>query len=228
MTGRPFRVVALGGLVPYEAARALQLETVGAVRVGRAPDTLILLEHSPVVTLGRNAAPDGIVASPGELARAGIAVHRSERGGQATYHGPGQIVGYPIFDLHRLGLGVARYVRGLEETMIRAAAAFGVEAGRREGVVGVFADRGAGGKIGAIGVRVSAGVAYHGFAFNVAPDLAHYRLIVPCGMVGGRVDSLESLLGAAPPLPAAREALVAAFAGTFGLTPAGARRPPGG
>jgi lipoate-protein ligase B len=217
---RPLRVRALEGLVPYEEARALQLATVEAVKAREAEDTLFVLEHAPVVTLGRNAsASAGVVATDEELARAGVSVHRAERGGQATYHGPGQIVGYPIVDLHRLGLGVARYVHGLEETMIRAAAAFGVEAGRRDGVVGVFAQRGAGGKLGAIGVRVSRGVAFHGFAFNAAPNLAHYRLIVPCGMVGGQVASLASLLGKAPPLAEVRAALVAAFAEVFGFSP---------
>ena len=219
MSGRFIRVRVLDGHVPYEEARALQLDAVASVKAGAVEDTLFLLEHAPVVTLGRNASAAGVVATDEELARRGVEVHRAERGGQATYHGPGQIVGYPIVDLHRLGLGVARYVGGLEETMIRAARAFGVEAGRRDGIVGVFAERGQGGKIGAVGVRVSRGVAFHGFAFNVAPDLAHYRLIVPCGMVGGQVASLASLLGAAPPLADVRDALVAAFADVFGVTP---------
>jgi len=219
MSGQAIRIRVLDGYMPYEEARALQLETVDAVKAGGV-DTLFLLEHEPVVTLGRNAsAAAGVVATDEELANNGIAVHRAERGGQATYHGPGQIVGYPVVDLHRARLGVAQYVRGLEETMLRAARAFSVEAGRREGVVGVFADHGRGGKIGAIGVRVSRGIAFHGFAFNVAPNLAHYRLIVPCGMVGGHVASLESLLGKAPPLEEAREALIAAFAAAFAATP---------
>ena len=207
------------GLVPYDLGHAMQLDTVAARSRGEAPDILFLLEHAPVVTLGRNAADAGVVATAEELARAGVEVRRSERGGQTTYHGPGQIVGYPIVDLRGLRFGVAQYVRGLEETMIRAAGNFGVSAGRREGIVGVFADEGCGAKIGAIGVRVSRGIAFHGFAFNVAPNLDHYRFIVPCGLTGVGVASLASLLGEAPPMAAVREALIAAFADVFDLMP---------
>jgi len=216
MSRREILVRIVDGLVPYDAGRALQLEAVAARRDGGA-DTLFLLEHAPVVTLGRNAAESGVVATAAELARAGVELRRSERGGQATYHGPGQIVGYPIVDLRGLKLGVAAYVRGLEETMIRAARALGVAAGRRDGIVGVFADGGGGPKIGAVGVRVSRGIASHGFAFNVAPNLDHYRLIVPCGLAAVGVASLASILGEAPPAPAAREALIAAFAEVFGV-----------
>ena len=217
MSRGEIRVRVIDGPLPYEAGRELQLEAVAARRAGTAPDTLYLLEHAPVVTLGRNAADTGVVATAEELARAGIEVRRSERGGQTTYHGPGQIVGYPIVDLRGLGIGVAEYVRRLEETMIGAARAFGVEAGRRDGIVGVFADAGQGPKLGAIGVRVSRGVTSHGFAFNVAPQLDHYRFIVPCGLTGIGVASLASILGTAPAIAAAREALIAAFAETFGL-----------
>jgi len=219
VSGRPLRIRVLEGRVPYDDARALQLELVEARRAGAVPDTLLLLEHAPVVTLGKNAAESGVIATPGQLAAAGVELRRAERGGQATYHGPGQIVGYPIVDLRGLKVGVAAYVRGLEEAMIRTAAAFAVEAGRRESATGVFANGGAGPKIGAVGVRVSRGVAFHGFAFNVAPDLEHYRLIVPCGLTAVGVASLASLLGAAPPLADVRAALIAAFADVFGMTP---------
>jgi len=219
MSRREILVREIEGFVPYDVGRAMQLDAVAARSKGGEQDTLFLLEHAPVVTLGRNASEAGVVATAEELERAGIDVRRSERGGQATYHGPGQIVGYPIVDLKALRLGVAAYVRGLEETMIRAAGAFGVLAGRREGIVGVFADTGRGPKIGAIGVRVSRGIAFHGFAFNVAPNLDHYRYIVPCGLTAVGVASLASILGAPPPLAAVREALVAAFAETFGVTP---------
>jgi len=212
-------VRAIDGLVPYDAGLAMQAEAVAARRAGGVPDILFLLEHAPVVTLGRNAAASGVLATAEELEAAGVELKRSERGGQATYHGPGQIVGYPIVDLRALRIGVAQYVRGLEETMIRAAGAFGVAAGRRDGIVGVFADSGRGPKLGAVGVRVSRGIAFHGFAFNVAPNLDHYRFIVPCGLTAVGVASLASLLGQAPPIPAVREALVAAFADVFDLTP---------
>jgi lipoyl(octanoyl) transferase len=219
MSRGEIRVRIPEGLVPYDAAREMQLDAVAARRAGEAPDTLFLLEHPPVITLGRNADLAGVVATAEELARSGIDVRRSERGGQTTYHGPGQIVGYPIVDLRALRLGVAEYVRGLEETMMRAANALGVGAGRRDGIVGVFADGGRGPKIGAIGVHVSRGIAFHGFAFNVAPDLDHYRFIVPCGLSAIGVASLASILGAAPSMAAAREALIAAFAGVFDLEP---------
>jgi lipoate-protein ligase B len=208
----------LRGLAPYGEAHALQRATVEQRKAGAVPDTLILLEHPPVITLGRNAAERGVTASSAELAAAGIEVHRIERGGEATYHGPGQIVGYPIVNLHELRIGVASYVRNLEETMIRAAAALGVESFRYEKLTGVFTEHG---KVGAIGVRVTRGVTYHGFAFNVDPDLTHYRLIVPCGMTGMPVTSVAQLLrgaGEAPPLmDAARAAIVAAFLEVFGM-----------
>ena len=219
MSRREILVREIEGVVPYDVGNAMQLDAVDARRAGKAPDTLFLLEHAPVVTLGRNAAEAGVVATADELARAGIEVRRSERGGQTTYHGPGQIVGYPIVDLRELRSGVAQYVRGLEETMIRAAGAFGVSAKRRDGIVGVFADEGSGSKIGAIGVRVSRGIAFHGFAFNVAPNIDHYRFIVPCGRTAVGVASLASLLGAAPAMAAVRGALIAAFADVFDLTP---------
>jgi lipoate-protein ligase B len=179
------------GLTPYDEAHALQLDLVEQRKSGAIRDTLILVEHPAVVTLGRNASTDGLLVPFAELERAGVELRRVERGGQATFHGPGQIVGYPIVDLHGLGLGVATYVHNLEQVMIDAAAALGVEAFRRDEVVGVFTDAG---KLGAIGVRVTRGVTFHGFAFNVATNLDHYRFIVPCGMTGMPVTSVTALL----------------------------------
>ena len=209
-----FEVRALPGRVPYPRALALQRELVERRKAGAIGDTLILLEHASVITLGRNADAAGVVASEALLRRRGIQVHRAERGGQATYHGPGQVVGYPIVDLHGLGLGVAAYVRRLEETMVRAAGRLGVEAGRREGLTGVFAEPG---KIGAVGVRVTRGVTYHGFALNADPELEHYRLIVPCGLLDTPVTSLAAILGRPLPFAEAREAVAAAFAEVFGV-----------
>jgi lipoate-protein ligase B len=203
-----FAVRVLPGLVPYAEALALQHDLVERRKAGRSADTLLLLEHPPVITLGRNAVDGGVIADPAVLAGLGIEVHRVERGGQATWHGPGQLVGYPICDLHGLGLGVAAWVRGLEETMIRAAAALGVAAGRRPGMTGVFTGRG---KLGALGVRISRGISFHGFAFNVDPDLAHYRLIVPCGLAGVPVTSVAAVLGHALPMDEARRAVIDAF-----------------
>lgn len=207
-SSRDIDVRILPGLTPYAEAAALQRDLVGRRQAGTAPDTLLLLEHPPVITLGRNARGEGVVAPPALLEALGVEVHRVERGGQATWHGPGQIVGYPICDLHGLGLGVAAWVRALEETMTRAAATLGVQAVRRPGITGVFTERG---KLGAIGVRISRGVSFHGFAFNVDPDLSQYRLIVPCGMAEIPVTSLAALLGRAPSMDDARRALIDAF-----------------
>jgi len=208
MTSREIRVRVLPGLTPYAEGLALQRELADARRAGAAPDTLLVIEHPPVITLGRSASAEGVLADPATLAALGVEVHRIERGGQATWHGPGQIVGYPISDIGALGLGVAAWVRALEETMIRAAAALGVAAGRRPGFVGVFTERG---KIGAVGVRVSRRVSFHGFALNVDPDLSYYRLIVPCGMSDIPVTSIAAARGRAPSMNEARQAIIDAF-----------------
>ncbi len=214
MTDSFTRLVVLSDLTPYEEAHAFQLETVERRKAGEIPDTLILLEHPPVITLGCNADPSGVVASKDVLERRGISVHRVERGGQATYHGPGQVVGYPIVKLDALGIGIKRYVSNLEETMIRAAASFGVEAHHRDGTIGIFCNQG---KLGAIGVRVSKGITFHGFAFNVAPDLTHYQLIVPCGMTDTPVTSIAAITGNPPTMDRARRVLVEAFFEVFGF-----------
>ncbi|MFO8073731.1 MAG: lipoyl(octanoyl) transferase LipB [Polyangia bacterium] len=208
-----FDLRVLPGLTPYFEARRLQLDLVERRRSGEIGETLLLLEHPPVITLGRNADPAGVIASAGELKRCGVELHRVERGGEATYHGPGQIVGYPICDLHALKIGVAAYVHRLEEAMIRAAAKLEVEAGRRERLTGVFCERG---KIGAIGVRVSRGIAFHGFAFNVDPHLDHYRLIVPCGLSETPITSIAATLGRSPSMERARKAVIRSFGEVFG------------
>ncbi len=191
----PVRVLRLPGLTPYRSAHSLQLDLLRRRREGAEPDTLVLLEHEPVITLGRNADPSGVLAGPATLAAAGISVHRVERGGQATYHGPGQAVGYPILRLEDHGIGIRDYVDRLEEVMIRTASRFGVAAERRTGSPGIYARRG---KLGAIGVAVSRGVSYHGFAFNVCPELSHFGLIVPCGQADTPATSLLALLGDGP------------------------------
>jgi len=192
----------LPGLTPYADALELQRDLVRRRRLDRTGDALLLLEHEPVVTLGRNADAAGLLVAPDVLAAHGIGLHRVERGGQATYHGPGQLVGYPILRLAEHGLGVRSYVERLEEVMIRAAAALGVTARRVAGRTGIFTDRG---KLGAVGVAVSRGVCFHGFAFNVAPDLSHFRFLVPCGLTDVRPASLVEHLPS-PPDPARAEA----------------------
>jgi lipoyl(octanoyl) transferase len=202
----------LPGLTDYAAALEIQRDLVARRRGGETPDHLLLLEHPPVITLGRHADPAGVVAAEGLLAERGIEVHRIERGGQVTYHGPGQVVGYPVLDLRERRMGVGAYVRRLEEVMVLAARRLGVSAEKREKVVGVFTERG---KIGAIGVRVARGISFHGFAFNVEPELEHYRWIVPCGMPDVPVASVASILGRSPGMDTARRALAAAFEEVF-------------
>ena len=208
------RVITLAGLTPYAKAHALQLKMVEERKRGTIGDTLLLLEHPPVITLGRNADPAGVTAAPSVLEELGIETHRIERGGQVTYHGPGQVVGYPILDLRNLKIGVGRFVRMLEDTMIQAAAALGIEAGRKEGIIGIFTEQG---KIGAIGVRITRGVSFHGFAFNIDPDLSHFQLIIPCGLMDESVTSAAGILGKAPPMTAVKEMFAGTFARVFGL-----------
>lgn len=207
------RVVRLPGLTPYARAHALQLEVVAARQAGRVPDTLLLLEHEAVVTLGRHADPAGVLAGPEVLAADGIGLYRVERGGQATYHGPGQVVGYPILDLKARRLGVRRYVAALEETMVRAAAAFGVAARRLPGRPGVYTNRG---KLGAVGVAVSRGVTFHGLAFNACPDLRHFGFIVPCGRTDTPPTSLAEHLARPPRVEEAADAVLQAFREVLG------------
>ena len=161
------------------------------------PDTLFTLEHPPVITLGRNAKTEHLLASPERLQKLGVELHETTRGGDITYHGPGQLIGYGIVHLRERRLGPVKYMRILEEACIRSAARFGIEAYRREGMTGVWTK---GGKLVAMGVRFERGVTSHGFAFNVTSNLGHFNLIVPCGLAGEPVTSLEKILGQAPTL----------------------------
>jgi lipoyl(octanoyl) transferase len=215
--GRTLAVRRLGRLA-YDAGLELQASLVEERRAGAIGDTLLLLEHPPVITLGARARGQRshIVASPAELARAGVGVHETGRGGDVTYHGPGQLVGYPILDLRPDRQDVHRYVRDLEEALIRAIARLGVEGGRVPGLTGVWV--GAPGreeKVAAIGVRISRWITSHGFALNVATTLDHFRLIVPCGIADRGVTSLERLLGRPVPIADAEDAVEAAMADVF-------------
>lgn len=182
------------GRIGYGEAHALQERLVAARQAKAIEDTLLLLEHPPVFTLGR-AARDGsnLLLAREVLAERGFEVHETGRGGDVTYHGPGQLVGYPIVDLAPDRQDVRRYVASLEETMIRLAADHGVRAERLEGFNGTWIEPHSpqARKIGAVGVRISRWVTMHGFAFNVAPDLGHFGLIVPCGIRDKGVTSLE-------------------------------------
>ena len=194
---RPPLVVEHLGVVGYDEATALQQELVARRQAGRIADRLLLLEHPPVITLGVAARGDrrNILAPPAELRRRGVEVRAARRGGDVTYHGPGQLVGYPVLRLAPDRRDVHRYVRDLEEVLIRTAARYGVTASREPGLTGVWVGRD---KLAAIGVRFSRWVTSHGFALNVATDLAPFRLIRPCGIDGRGVTSLAALTGRTP------------------------------
>jgi lipoyl(octanoyl) transferase len=205
------------GRVPYRRAWALQKALVAARAVDRIPDQLLLLEHPPVLTLGRNADTGHVRASSGELERRGIEVIRVERGGEVTYHGPGQLVAYPILALAPRDLLVRPLVRALESALAEACGAFGVAAGRRDGHPGCWCDPEGTSprKIGALGLRVERGVTYHGIALNVSVDLAAFDLIDPCGMPGVVSTSIaleRSTRDAPPPVELVGRAFASALA----------------
>ncbi|MFP5236198.1 MAG: lipoyl(octanoyl) transferase LipB [Acidobacteriota bacterium] len=191
------------GRTDYAEALRLQEELVEQRRAGRIGNVLLLLEHPPVLTLGRHANRANVLASDELLASRGVTLHQINRGGDVTYHGPGQLVGYPIFDLRSLSrmdggrLGPVDFVRQMEEALIRVCAAYGVRAGRVSGLTGVWCGVDESGeshvprKIGAIGIHVSRGITSHGFAFNVRTDLRDFTLINPCGITDKPVTSLE-------------------------------------
>jgi lipoate-protein ligase B len=205
------------GLTPYLAACELQQQLVEARKAGTLPDVLLLCEHPHVITLGRNGKREHLRAGERLLAQMSVEFHPSDRGGDITYHGPGQIVGYPILDLAGHRRDVRWYVAQLEEVMIRTSADFGVAARRVEGRHGVWVDTGSGEeKLGALGVHLSRWVASHGFAYNVSTDLRFFDLIVPCGIAGARATSLERALRRPADISAARARVATHFAEVFG------------
>jgi len=184
------------GVVPYPTALELQSTLSQLRKVGSIGNTLLLLEHPPVITLGRNARLDNVLASPEFLAQRGVELHEIDRGGDVTFHGPGQLVAYPIFDLRSFEpkIGAVEFVRRLEEVLIRTCGDFGIGAQRIKGMTGVwtYALRNKPeAKIAAIGVHISRGVTTHGFALNVSTDLDYFSMIVPCGLTGKPVTSIE-------------------------------------
>ena len=208
---RPLEVRRLGR-VPYARGLELQERLVADRQAGRIPDQLLLLEHDPVFTLGRNARTANVLLPAEALRERGFEVFETGRGGDVTYHGPGQVVGYPILDLAPDRRDVHRYVRDLEEVMMRTCADYGLEASRVEGLTGTWlGDE----KIGAIGVRIARWVTSHGFAFNVGTDLGAFDLIVPCGIRGRGVTSLERQLGRPLPLEEVMDRIAANFAAVF-------------
>ena len=229
------------GTVDYATALRLQQKLVGLRKEGRVGDVLLLLEHTPVITLGRNAKAQNILASPELLAQRGVEVFECDRGGDVTFHGPGQLVAYPIFDLRglpsqsetRRTMGIIEFVRGLEEVLIDTCADYGITTKRISGLTGVWvaprpATPGTPGeasgpptyhteeaKIAALGIHVSRGVTSHGIALNVTSDLSFFNLIIPCGICSKPVTSMAKELGREPPVPEVAHALSRNFGNVF-------------
>jgi len=230
------------GLIEYGAAWELQRRVVAARKAGAIPDVLLLCEHPHVITLGRSGKMSNLRAPDSLLRQMGITFFETNRGGDITYHGPGQLVGYPILNLGEIRRDVAWYVRSLEEVMIRATTDFGVASKRVPGCTGVWVDVPRGltveagreikeveevkdeEKIGAIGVHISRWVTSHGFAYNVSTDLRYFDLIVPCGIAGKRATSLDKLLGQTIDMRPVSSRIAAHFGDVFGLAPRAAGR----
>jgi len=183
------------GIQPYQPIEALQKTIVALHLEARMPDTLLLLQHTPVITLGRRADPAHILASQDTLAKEGVQVCRTERGGDVTYHGPGQLVAYPILNLAPYGLGPSDYMHRLEDVAVAVASDYGVQTHRRDKVIGVWVGDN---KLAALGVRIKGNICYHGLAFNVNPNMRHWSMIIPCGITDGWVTSLSNELGWEP------------------------------
>ena len=221
------------GLIGYAEAYALQKRLVAARKADAIRDVLLLCEHTPVITQGRNGKREHLLVSENVLRQRNVEFYESSRGGDVTYHGPGQLVGYPILQLGEIRKDVVWYVRMLEEVMIRTSAEFGVCARREEGKTGIWVaseekeftqrtqssrrEEGAAEKLGAIGVHISRWVTSHGFAYNVATDLRNFDLIVPCGIAGRKATSLEKLLGRAVDMSEVAPKMARHFGEVFGL-----------
>ena len=209
--------VVSAGRVPYGDALVLQREIAAARIAGRIPhDVLLLVEHPPVVTLGRSAKTSNMLCTPGLLAARGVEFHEVERGGDVTFHGPGQLVGYPIVDLKRHKQDLHWYLRQVEEALIAGLDDLGIVASRHAGLTGVWTQ---GRKIASIGVHARDWVTWHGFALNVTTDLSFFDLIVPCGIDGVVMTSVERELGIAPDPGQVERTVASAFAEVFRLNP---------
>lgn len=206
------------GLIPYQEGVDLQTRLVAARKAGTICDVLLICQHRNVITFGRNSKRENLLASNQVLEQMNVEVQETDRGGDITYHGPGQVVAYPILNLSEIRRDVEWYVRQLEEVMIRATADFGAAARRVPGMTGIWVDAPRGEeKLGALGVHISRWVTSHGFAYNVATDLRYFELIVPCGLQGKRATSLENVIGRAVPVWAAAQSLEAHFGEVFGF-----------
>jgi lipoyl(octanoyl) transferase len=202
------------GRIPYAAALERQLAARAALKSGEGPERFLLLEHPHVYTLGRNASAEDVLAGPGWLAAMGVEVAECDRGGQVTYHGPGQLVGYPIVNLSPDRRDIRRYVRDLQEVLIRTLAEYGITArpGEEQAFIGVWAGEA---KIASIGVHLSRWITTHGFALNVSTDLSYFSGIIPCGLQQVRLTSIERLTGRAPALPEIAAVCARHFAAVF-------------
>ncbi len=214
----PTFIVRRLGTVGYQAALDLQTRLVEERKQGLIPDQLLLLEHPAVITLGarNHNSRSNVLESAESLALKGVALFESGRGGDVTYHGPGQLVGYPIMELPRDRRDVHRYVRDLEEVLLQAVSDFGITASRIPGLTGIWVEDS---KLAAIGVRISRWVTSHGFALNVSTDLSNFGLIVPCGISDKGVTSMERLLGRPVPMDEVADSVVRRFALVFGGRP---------
>ncbi|HEV2470617.1 MAG TPA: lipoyl(octanoyl) transferase LipB [Candidatus Sulfotelmatobacter sp.] len=211
------------GTVDYAMGLRLQQQLVALRKDEKIGDALLLLEHKPVITLGRNAKAKNVVASPEFLRQSGVELFECDRGGDVTFHGPGQIVGYPIFDLRgfptpdgkRKTLGVIEFVRRLEDVLMRTCADFGISTKRVPSLTGVWTEQEPEAKVAAIGVHISRSVTSHGFALNVNTDLSHFNLIVPCGITSKPVTSMQKELGRALDLNGVAESISRNFGVVF-------------
>ena len=202
------------GVVPYELALKLQQRLMQARAEGSVPDTLLLLEHPPVVTIGRFRGEEDLTVPPETLAREGIAVFHTNRGGGVTYHGPGQLIGYPILNLKETGLGVREYIWKLEAVIIKLLLTSGINGYRVAGYPGVWVGER---KVCSIGIHVSRYITMHGFALNISNDLRYFQYIRPCGLGSEVMTSVSQLLGRPVEVETAIENLLHCFSGTFGL-----------
>lgn len=210
MTGQVFCCKL--GMRAYQPTEALQHELVDWRQHRLIEDVLLLLEHEPVITLGRRADPRHILASAEELQRQGIVVCQTERGGDVTYHGPGQLVAYPILNLQSMGFGPSDYMHRLEDVAAATIADYGLVTHRRPGVIGVWVGDN---KLAALGVRIKGGVCFHGLAMNVDPVMAHWAYIIACGIADGGVTSLARELGYAPSMSEVQQRFSSHFAELF-------------
>ncbi len=210
---KSIETIRYGEPVGYARAMTAQMERQRAVEAGTLGNALFLLEHRPVITLGRSAHREHVLLSDEELAQRGIDLVEANRGGDVTYHGPGQLVAYPILNLSLWKKSIRWYLRALEEVLIDLLDGYGIRAGRQEGYTGVWVD---GAKVAAIGIGVHNWVTFHGIALNVDPDMSHFQTIIPCGIADRPVTSLAALLGSPPPLAEVMDRFEQGFERHFG------------